>query len=137
MSACSISLVGIQYTGIYFQRYSQYILFSTVSGFHTTKYFRASHCARYCWYADYYLESISLEYAAVLPGFTLSPRRNWPSVVLAVLAAIRPPVLLQYSQYSQHEIKVLDTLSILGTFVAAPAAALTAPAAAAPLAPLL
>ena len=38
---------------------------------------------------------------------------------------------------SQHEINVLDTPSILATFVATPPAALAAIAAAAPLAPLL
>ena len=42
-------------------------------------------------------------------------------LILPVLAVFRPPLLLQYSQ---HEINVLDTGSILGTFVATPAAAL-------------
>ena len=36
MSTRSISPVGVQYTGIYFQYYSQYILYSTLSAFHTT-----------------------------------------------------------------------------------------------------
>ena len=71
MSTRSTSPVGMQYTGIYFQRYSQYILYSTPSGFHTTWYFRASHCARYCWSTVFYSESISLEYAAVFPGSIL------------------------------------------------------------------
>ena len=54
-----------------------------------------------------------------------------------MLAVLRPPVLLQFSQYSQHEINALDTPSILGTFVATLAAVLAALAAAAPLARLL
>ena len=73
-----------------------------------------------------------------ISGFnTLSPRRNWPSVVLPVLEVLRPPVLLHYSQYSQHEINVLDTPSILGKFVATPDAAFAGLGAADPLAPLL
>ena len=36
MSTRIISPVGIQYTGIYFQHYSQYILYDTLSEFHTT-----------------------------------------------------------------------------------------------------
>ena len=57
--------------------------------------------------------------------------------ILLVLAVLRPPVLLQYSEYSQHEINVLDTPIILEAFVATRADALAALAAAAPLAPLL
>ena len=36
MSTRSISPVGIQYTGIFLQHYSQFILYSTHSEFHTT-----------------------------------------------------------------------------------------------------
>ena len=74
-------------------------------------------------------------------GYTLSPRHNWPSVVLLIYSQYSLYYGLQYYSNTlstrKHEINVLDTPSILGTFVATPAAALAAVAAAARLASLL
>ena len=73
-------------------------------------------------------------------GYTLSPRHNWPSVVLLTYSQYSQNYDLQYfsnTQYSQHEVNIIDTPSMIGTFVATPAAALAALAAAAPLAPLM
>ena len=80
-------------------------------------------------------------YYIVRSGYTLSPRHNWPSVVLLIYSQYSLYYGLQYYSNTlstrKHEINVLDTPSILGTFVATPAAALAAVAAAARLASLL
>ena len=116
-------------TGIYFQHYSPYTLYILFQAFTLCSNSGFSHCARYCGYIQYYSESISLEYASVFPGSILWIYSEYSQYlafsgtahILPVLAVFRPPLLLQYSQ---HEINVLDTGSILGTFVATPAAAL-------------
>ena len=85
--------------------------------------------------------SIMMQYFQVLySGYTLRSRRNWPSAVLLTYSQNSQNYDLQYfsnTQYSQHEVNIIDTPSMIGTFVATPAAALAALAAAAPLAPLM